>query len=206
MELNQKQIQIIEIAEQLFSENGYDGTSVRNIAKAAGVNVAMISYYFGSKEKLLEALLFYKGTDFRIQVASILTEESTYLERVDTLIAACIRRIHANRRMYKIVHFEFTNGSRKVSFSDYLDQKLQNYKLIEDFVISGQTAGAFSKNINIPLIFPTILGTYFNSYYNKPFYKTLHNLKDEDDFDAFVFTTLTPHIQRTIKAILTYED
>jgi AcrR family transcriptional regulator len=57
MEFTDKQIQIIDIAERLFAERGFDGTSVRDIADEAGINVAMISYYFGSKEKLMEACL-----------------------------------------------------------------------------------------------------------------------------------------------------
>ncbi|MEO6348401.1 MAG: TetR family transcriptional regulator, partial [Aquaticitalea sp.] len=56
MSLNDKQIQILEVAEKLFAEHGFDGTSVRQIAHEADINIAMISYYFGSKEKLLEAL------------------------------------------------------------------------------------------------------------------------------------------------------
>ena len=44
----------MEAAEELFAEKGFSGTSVRDIADAADVNVAMISYYFGSKEKMLE--------------------------------------------------------------------------------------------------------------------------------------------------------
>ncbi len=47
-------------AEKLFAVNGFDGTSVRDIAQEAGVNVAMISYYFGSKEKLMEAVFEQK--------------------------------------------------------------------------------------------------------------------------------------------------
>jgi len=43
--------------KSFLGENGFDGTSVRDIAQKAGVNLAMISYYFGSKEKLLEALI-----------------------------------------------------------------------------------------------------------------------------------------------------
>ena len=56
MEYNDKQIAIINTAEKLFALNGFDGTSVRDIAHEAGVNLAMISYYFGSKEKLMEAV------------------------------------------------------------------------------------------------------------------------------------------------------
>ena len=54
MKFNDKQIEILNVAERLFAEEGFDGTSVRDIAKNANVNVAMISYYFGSKEKLLD--------------------------------------------------------------------------------------------------------------------------------------------------------
>ena len=38
-------------AEKLFADKGFAATSTRDIAKSAGVNVSMISYYFGSKEK-----------------------------------------------------------------------------------------------------------------------------------------------------------
>ncbi len=47
----------MDSAELLFSQKGFDGTSVRDIAEAAGINTAMISYYFGSKEKLMEEIL-----------------------------------------------------------------------------------------------------------------------------------------------------
>ena len=51
-----KKEQILEAAEELFAQKGFDGTSVRELGKKAGINIAMISYYFGSKEKLMEAL------------------------------------------------------------------------------------------------------------------------------------------------------
>jgi AcrR family transcriptional regulator len=41
-----------KVAEELFARQGYDATSVDSIARAAGVNKAMIYYYFGSKQQL----------------------------------------------------------------------------------------------------------------------------------------------------------
>ena len=43
---------ILKVAMKLFSQKGYAGTSVREIAKISGVNVAMISYFWGGKQEL----------------------------------------------------------------------------------------------------------------------------------------------------------
>ena len=68
---NDKQIQILEVAETLFAEKGFDGTSIRDIAKEAKINIAMVSYYFGSKERLLESLIFYRTSDLKNQLDNI---------------------------------------------------------------------------------------------------------------------------------------
>ena len=49
------QERILEASVTLFSERGYDGTSLRAITDAAGVNLAAAHYHFGSKVQLLEA-------------------------------------------------------------------------------------------------------------------------------------------------------
>ena len=59
--MSDKREHILIVAEALFGEKGFDGTSVRDIAQQAGVNLAMISYYFGSKEKLLEAMIEFRA-------------------------------------------------------------------------------------------------------------------------------------------------
>lgn len=48
---------IIKVARSLFAEYGFSGASTRLIAEKAGCNVAMIGYYFGSKEGLLDQIL-----------------------------------------------------------------------------------------------------------------------------------------------------
>lgn len=47
---------ILDAAESVFAERGYDGTSIREIVRAAGVNVAAVHYHFGSKESVLRGL------------------------------------------------------------------------------------------------------------------------------------------------------
>lgn len=55
-EANSKE-RILAVAAKLFAEKGYDGVGVREICAKSGVNVSMVSYYFGGKEELYNALL-----------------------------------------------------------------------------------------------------------------------------------------------------
>src|SRR5713226_2875499 len=48
---------IIDAAERLFIRDGIDATSLRAVTREAGVNVAAIHYYFGSRDELLRAVL-----------------------------------------------------------------------------------------------------------------------------------------------------
>lgn len=50
-------IAILDAAERAFAEFGYRGASLRSIAREAGVNQAMVAYYFGSKEGLVHAVI-----------------------------------------------------------------------------------------------------------------------------------------------------
>ena len=54
---NNTKEKILKVATKLFSQKGYSGTSVREIAKAAGVNVAMISYFWGGKQELFNWII-----------------------------------------------------------------------------------------------------------------------------------------------------
>jgi len=206
MNLNDKQIQILETAEKLFADNGFDGTSVRQISKAAKINIAMVSYYFGSKEKLLESLLLYRISDFKMEIETVISKKKPYLETLDEIITIIVKRVHRNRRTHKIINFEYSSGCRQINFDNYLAQKKENFKVIEAFVNEGQKDGVFKNTVNIELLTSTILGTYFHFYYNKKYYQKILNLNDDASIEQYVHNELTHHIQNTIKALLTYEN
>lgn len=57
-----KREKILDVAEEVFAENGCAPTSLRNIARRASVNPALIAYYFGSKKRLFEDVFKRRGT------------------------------------------------------------------------------------------------------------------------------------------------
>ncbi len=206
MEPSAKKIHILDVAEELFSEQGFDGTSVRSIAKKAGANIAMISYYFGSKEKLLQELILRRNEGLGDAILKVQQGEYSYSEKLDFIIATFVKQVHQNRRIHKILHFEFSNGHRNINFETFIEQKNENFRLMSSFIEEGQEAGAFAKNVNIKLMVPTILGTYFHFIFNKKFYQKFLGLGAGQTLDHFVYGELTSHIQQTIKALLQNEN
>src|SRR5260221_7638588 len=48
---------ILNAAEELFMQHGFEGTSMRLLTTKAGVNLAAVNYHFGSKDALIEAVV-----------------------------------------------------------------------------------------------------------------------------------------------------
>jgi AcrR family transcriptional regulator len=205
-EFNDKQIQILEVAEKLFAENGFDGTSIRDISKEAKINIAMVSYYFGSKERLLEALVLQKTAGLKLQLENLLAENLEPIAKVNKLVAFYVDRIDRSRGIYRILHFELSSKKNILNLQSFSDIKKMNLKSLEIIIKDGQSKGVFRKDVIIPLITPTILGTYFHFYMNKPFFEELLNLKTEASYNHYIKNDLTKHIQQTIKALLIYEN
>lgn len=203
--LNDKQIQILEVAEKLFAEKGFDGTSIRDISKEAKINVAMVSYYFGSKDKLLESLVLFKTSGLKEQLIYLIEENLEPLEKIDKLIELYIHRINCNRGIYRILHFELASKKSPSKLQSLSEIKKANLKSLELIIKEGQSKGVFRKDVIVPLITTTILGTFFHFQMNKPFFEDILNLKNEDSFNNYIKTDLTKHIKQTIKSLLMYE-
>ncbi|MEL1241544.1 TetR/AcrR family transcriptional regulator [Flavobacterium flavipallidum] len=205
-DFNEKQIQILLIAEELFAENGFEKTSIRTIAKAAEINIAMVSYYFGSKEKLLEALIVYRTSELKVQIENLSVEDLDPIEKIDKLIDLYVNRIRCNRGIYRILHFEFSSEELEDKLKVLNEVKDRNLKSLEVIIKEGQQKGFFRKDINIPLIPPTIMGTFFHFTTNKAYFKKLLDLDSDEAFENYIQTTFKTHIKQTIKALLIYES
>lgn len=71
---------ILKAASKVFTEKGFSGTRTRDIAEEAGINLALLNYYFRSKEKLFEKVMRVKIVLLFGQIIPIVTNEKTSLE------------------------------------------------------------------------------------------------------------------------------
>jgi len=208
MVYNEKQVQIMEAAEKLFSEKGFDGTSVRDIAEEAGVNLAMISYYFGSKEKLMEALFRHRGEYMKLQIESMIrNSELGPLEKMYGLIDNFIDKVISNQCFHKIMTREqmVSKGSKTYQLIHQL--KKTNQALIQQLIKEGQKKAEFKKNVDIPLMMVTLIGTINHLLTTKHYYREINNLQSltDEEFEKHLRKKLSNHLKFVFKALLTYE-
>ena len=75
-------------ASKVFHQKGFAGTRTRDIAEEAGINHAMLNYYFRSKEKLFEMVMMETMAQFFKGVNLMLNDENTSLdEKIDLIVS-----------------------------------------------------------------------------------------------------------------------
>ncbi|MBM7572852.1 forespore capture DNA-binding protein RefZ [Aquibacillus albus] len=84
MKKNETKQKVMDAACKLFFAKGYHGTSVRDIAKKASVNVSLINYYFTSKQGLLEEAVVHYYEEYLKKIDNVL-DETEQLEPRDRL-------------------------------------------------------------------------------------------------------------------------
>jgi AcrR family transcriptional regulator len=208
MEYNDKQIAIINTAEKLFAVHGFDGTSVRDISHEAGINVAMISYYFGSKEKLMEAVFEHRTNILRLKVETLMQDAAlTHLKKVNILIEDYVDRFIDQQEFHKIMMREQCLEKDTPVANFIYELKKRNLASIKKLIHDGQKSGEFKKNIDVMLMMTTMVGTVSQMITSQRFYRELNNLESlpEIEFQKYIKKKLSAHLKNLFKLSLTNE-
>ncbi|MDR2270043.1 MAG: TetR family transcriptional regulator [Sphingobacterium sp.] len=204
MEFNEKQIDILLAAERLFATKGFDGTSVRDIAHEANVNVAMINYYFGSKDKLLDTFFEWRVPDFMINVDELALIDNAF-DKIDAMVDRSIKSMNSHRKLYHIITIESSLKQRMLISEAFRKLKLHNLEVISSVINDGVAQGVFKAGYDPILIHSMMMGTFMNFQMNHRFLQDQLRIDNDAEYANYIETTLTEFIQKTIKALLTYE-
>ena len=99
LETGELQSKLLDIAEELFAESGFAATSIRKIADAAGVNPALVHYYFGTKRDLLVTVMDRALEPMVVNVAAFQEADSLEAFDVARLMFEMVRRHPAMPRL-----------------------------------------------------------------------------------------------------------
>lgn len=132
MKNNQTKQKVVDAASMLFFQKGFHGTSVRDIASRASVNVSLISYYFNSKQGLLEYAVTNYFEMYLNRLEDVLESNRSLneIEKLKKIINAIIE--------YKTDHFQLTSFiHRELSLdSTFVREMTVTYLAKENYIIS----------------------------------------------------------------------
>jgi len=117
---------LLETARRLFAERGYQAVSVRALAAEAGVNAAMIHYYFGSKEGLYLAVMREALAPTLERVAGLATAGRSDREALAELLQAHMRLMQRERWLMPLVAREvlLREGPLQDAFADQIASQM----------------------------------------------------------------------------------
>lgn len=177
-----KKDHILDVAERVFSDNGFDGSSTRMISGEAGVNMAMLNYYFGSKEGLFLAVIARKISSFKDILVTINADSNlSQWEKVVKYIDLYSEKIVSNNCFQKLIYHEM-GMNRRSDLADNIRQILmQNVIEFRKILQDGIDNGEFKKDIDTDMVTATIYGTK-NYVVNMPLMtSTLFGYDIQDD-------------------------
>lgn len=147
---------ILWVAERLFLEKGFSGTSTTEIAKAVGCNQALIHYYFRTKEKLFWDVFAPKMEQVVEYLDAPLDEAVSFMDRISNIIDFYFGVLELDERLAPfIVNELIMHPGRWDTFRDrYLrnDSRSRAYKRFEDMVNDEVEKGAIRYMVPIDLL------------------------------------------------------
>ena len=191
---------ILAAAEETFVIDGYEGARMQNIANKAGINKAMLHYYFRSKEMLFEKIFEMKSKFFFPAVKDMmLREEGTFIDKMEEFVERYMEFL----TRYPFIPFfviRTVNSSGTAGFIEKLPIKIQLAETVSSSYQKDKEKGLVSElDPNQFLI--SVIGMCVFPFLGRPVLKVAFKIEN-DDFEKLMQARI-PEIQMYIRKILT---
>lgn len=171
-------------ARIVFQQKGFAATRTRDIAEEAGVNLALLNYYFLSKEKLFNEIILESITQFRQKMFSVFEDESSTLEQKIEMIASNHINFYSEEPELPIFLLsEVRFAENKITF-----QNSSNF--LKDSVFIRQFNEAVSKGeiteISPIQFFINLMSLITFPFIYEPLYRASGVIVDKEQFDKLI--------------------
>jgi AcrR family transcriptional regulator len=196
-----KKEHIIETAMELFAIKGFEGTSIRALATKAGVNVAMVNYYFGSKEKLFEAMVAHKASYMKGKLEEIAADKTlTELQKIDTIIEAYVARLLSQPGFHRVIHQELLVNQREAMHQQLIGIFVRNTTVLKNIIEAGIRKKIFKK-VDPEMTMASIIGTINQVMLSKSMCIMLMN-KTSESFDPYTDKAFHKRLENHLKQMI----
>jgi TetR/AcrR family transcriptional regulator len=138
--------QILEAAEELFARQGFDPTTIKQIGVKAGLNPALLYYYFENKEELFRAVLARMIQGLIERGGAVLDQEAEPADAIRALIGAQVEFFlgHPNARLFVR---ELIDHDARHAEAVILKVAAGLFQRLCDVIERGQRTGVFRRDV-----------------------------------------------------------
>ena len=157
-----KKAVLLKVSEELFSVYGFEGTSTRMIAEQSGINIAMINYYFGSKESLYIAIFENRLRYIIDEIGRVSQLDIGPAQKLETYLRGYIHRIQGNQGFYRMESRQLTMLAQPSIVKLLEHSRNKAFLLLHNIITDGILQGVFQHvdievyALNIIYMLPTI--------------------------------------------------
>lgn len=176
---------IVAAAKQVFLEKGMAGARMQDIADRAGINKALVHYYFRSKEKLFEIIFDEAASKFIPKLHEVFEQTDDLFLMIRHFVATYISTIGENPYIPAFVAHEINQNPERI-LEKFAKVKKDPFPLVQ-FLHAYQKAIDGGKIHPIPpdMLIVNLLSMSAFPFIAKPMLKIILN-KDEADFNLFI--------------------
>lgn len=170
---------ILEAASEVFTEKGFSGTRTRDIAEKAGINLALLNYYFRSKEKLFEQVMKIKVVLLFGKIFPILSNEKTSLEeKIDLASEKYFEILSKNPNLPLFVISEIQKKNSNISKIIPINKIFENSVIIKQIKEKRPEINPLHYLVNFlaMTIFPFVAKPVFTAF----------ELTNEEEYQQFI--------------------
>ena len=188
---------ILKAAEEVFMRDGYDGSRMQDIADVAGINKALLHYYFRSKDKLFEKVFDSKIQSFFPRVDEVFEQDLPFIDKIHFFIEGYINLLRKNPYLPLFV-LNTINNKDKSDFFKKLPIGL-GLKVAHSYQIDFQKGKV--RELNPAQFLVSILGMCVFPFLAKPILSEMFKA-DSDAFDKLMEQRIQ-ELKLYVKLILT---
>ncbi len=134
---------LLRTAQRLFARHGYRGASVRRITEEAGTNLGAITYHFGSKDALYQAVLSQLIDPLLQRATAAVSEDAPPLDRVESLMRAIFDHMLSNADVPCLMMHQMTMAGQFPAPGRRAQLEVRG--MLEALVKEGQKDGSIRK-------------------------------------------------------------
>ena len=191
---------IIQAAQEVFIRKGMDGARMQEIADEAGINKALLHYYFHSKEQLFKEVFYGILSKLIPGLIAIFNKDTPFLDKIEAVVSEYDSFMQRNPFLPQFVIREINRDPDQLS--RFMSDRGLNFELVEG-MINREVSNGNIRPITFPHLFANLIGMIVMPYIGRPLFQRKLFKNDPIEYDRFLLerrSVITQFVKQALGA------